>query len=104
VFLCSTQFNRGVVNIWGSVISVYLLATGVKGLELVGAPFWIPDLFNGAALIVAVALSKELRVKLLSKRFRRTGPAGPATADADAAAVAVAASAAPPTATTTGED
>ena len=38
VFLGSTQFNRGVVNVWGSVISVYLLATGVKGLELgVGA-------------------------------------------------------------------
>jgi ribose transport system permease protein len=92
-----------VVNIWGSVISVYLLATGVKGLELVCAPFWIPDLFNGAALIVAVALSKELRVKLLSKRFRRAGPAGTATAEADAA-VAVAASAARSTATTTGED
>jgi len=70
VFLGSTQFRSGTPNIWGTVISVYVLATGVKGLQLVGAPFWIPDLFNGVVLIIAVALSKDQRSSIL-RRFRR---------------------------------
>ena len=36
----------------------YVLATGVKGLQLAGAPVWIPDLFNGVALLLAVGLAK----------------------------------------------
>ena len=33
------------------------VATGVKGLQLAGAPTYVTDLFNGAALIIAVALA-----------------------------------------------
>jgi ribose transport system permease protein len=36
-----------------------VLATGIKGLELTGAPVWIPDAFNGIALLVAVGLAKR---------------------------------------------
>ncbi len=57
-FLGSTQFRGGRFNIWGTVVAVYVLATGVKGLQLAGAPIWIPDLFNGAALLIAVGLAK----------------------------------------------
>lgn len=57
-FLGSTQFRGGRFNVWGTVVAVYVLATGVKGLELAGAPVWIPDLFNGVALLVAVGLAK----------------------------------------------
>jgi len=32
----------------------HLRAVGVKGLQLAGLPIWIPDLFNGAALLLAV--------------------------------------------------
>ncbi len=59
VFLGSTQFRAGRFNVWGTVVAVYVLAVGVKGLQLAGAPVWIPDLFNGLALIVAVALAKS---------------------------------------------
>jgi ribose transport system permease protein len=48
-FLGSTQLRGGRFNVWGTVIAVYVLATGVKGLQLAGAPIWIPDLFNGVA-------------------------------------------------------
>ena len=41
----------------GTLIAIYLLATGVKGLQLAGAPVYVDDLFNGAALIIAVALA-----------------------------------------------
>jgi ribose transport system permease protein len=45
------------VNVLGTLIAIFLLATGVKGLQLAGAPDYISQLFNGAALIVAVALA-----------------------------------------------
>jgi len=39
------------------VVAAYVLAVGVKGLQLAGLPIWIPDLFNGAALLLAVGLA-----------------------------------------------
>jgi ribose transport system permease protein len=57
-FLGSTQFRGGRYNVWGTVVAVYVLATGVKGLQLAGAPVWIPDLFNGVALLLAVGLAR----------------------------------------------
>lgn len=59
--LGSTQIKRGRYNIWGTVIAVYVLATGITGLRLAGAPVWIPDLFNGVALLVAVAVTARQR-------------------------------------------
>ncbi len=56
-FLGSTQIKNGQYNVWGTVIAVYVLATGVKGLLLAGAPLWLPDLFNGIVLLLAVGLS-----------------------------------------------
>jgi len=56
-FLGATQIHRGRFNVWGTVLAVYVLAVGVKGLQLAGAPFWIPGLFNGVALALAVGLS-----------------------------------------------
>jgi ribose transport system permease protein len=57
-FLGSTQFRGGRYNVLGTVVAVYVLATGVKGLQLAGAPVWIPDLFNGVALLLAVGLAR----------------------------------------------
>jgi ribose transport system permease protein len=57
-FLGSTQFKGGRFNVWGTVVAVIVLAAGVKGLQLAGAPIWIPDLFNGAALLIAVGLAR----------------------------------------------
>jgi len=58
VFLGSTQFRGGRFNAWGTLLAVYVLATGVKGLQLAGAPVWIPNLFDGVALLLAVGLAK----------------------------------------------
>ena len=38
VFLGSTQFRGGRFNIWGTVVAAYVLAVGVKGLQLAGLP------------------------------------------------------------------
>jgi ribose transport system permease protein len=69
--LGSTQFHGGRYNVWGSVIGVFVLAVGVKGLQLAGAPVWIPDLFNGVALLVAVGLSKYQRTARRSAAVAR---------------------------------
>lgn len=70
VFLGSTQLTPGRANVWGTLIALYALATGIKGLQLVTGVQWLPDLFNGAALIIAVsfAIWRQQRVP------RRTPP------------------------------
>ena len=62
VFLGATQFRAGRFNVWGTIVAVYVLAVGVKGLQLAGAPVWIPDLFNGGALLLAVGLANFEKV------------------------------------------
>jgi ribose transport system permease protein len=56
-FLGSTQFQPGKFNVWGTLLAIYVLATGVQGLELVSGAAWLSDMFNGVALIIAVAMS-----------------------------------------------
>lgn len=82
-FLGSTQIKNGSFNVWGTVLAVYVLAIGVKGLQLAGAPVWLPDLFNGVALLIAVAVAKwqgkpgSLARLLSSRRDQRPGPPPP---------------------------
>ena len=57
VFLGATQLRGGRFNVWGTLLASFTLAVGVKGLTLGGAPLWLPEVFNGAALLVAVALT-----------------------------------------------
>jgi ribose transport system permease protein len=56
-FLGTTQVKPGTFNVWGTLLAIFLLATGVKGLQLAGAADWVTDLFNGVALVVAVGLA-----------------------------------------------
>ena len=62
-FLGSTQLVPGRLNIWGTVIAIYLLATGVQGLEYVTSVQWLTDAFNGVTLIAAVSFAvwRQLR-------------------------------------------
>ena len=57
-FLGSTQFSGGRFNVAGTLVAVVVLAVGVKGLQLAGAPIWLPDLFNGLALLAAVGFAQ----------------------------------------------
>jgi ribose transport system permease protein len=62
VFLGATQIDRGGrANVLGTLVAIYLLATGVKGLQLAGAPSYVNDLFNGVSLIVALTLALRKR-------------------------------------------
>jgi ribose transport system permease protein len=76
VFFGSTQFKSR-PNVWGTLLAVYTLAFGVKGLQLAFASgvYWITPLFNGVALVLAVALAA--RSGAIARRRRSlTGPSG----------------------------
>jgi ribose transport system permease protein len=64
-FLGSTTVDPGRFNPWGSTIAIYFLITGITGLELLGLSGWIENVFYGAALMVAVAVSTLLRKRLV---------------------------------------
>lgn len=66
VFLGATSIRPGRYNVWGTVLGIYFVAIAINGFSLVGADAWITPVFNGAALIFAVAAST------LMQRSRRT--------------------------------
>jgi ribose transport system permease protein len=57
-FLGATTIKPGRFNAWGTLVAVYLLAVGTTGLQLLGAATWVTDVFNGAALVLAVTLAQ----------------------------------------------
>jgi len=57
-FLGSAVFEPGRVNPLGTIVALLFLATGISGLVLLGLDAWIRDVFYGAAVIVAVTVSR----------------------------------------------
>jgi ribose transport system permease protein len=56
-YLGATSIKPGRFNVLGTLIAVFFLAFTVTGLSLAGVANWINDVFNGAALFVAVLIS-----------------------------------------------
>jgi ribose transport system permease protein len=56
-FLGATVIKPGRFNTLGTVVALLLLAVGIDGLQLGGAPYWVGPVFNGTALLLAVGLS-----------------------------------------------
>lgn len=67
-FLGATTIRRGRFNVGGTMVGVLVLAVGVSGLNLLGAPFWVAPVFNGAALLLAVSFAA-----VVAGRGRRGG-------------------------------
>jgi ribose transport system permease protein len=61
VFLGATTIKPGRFNAVGVLVAVFFLATGVNGLQILGEPNTVQDMFYGGALVVAVTLSRLLR-------------------------------------------
>ena len=59
-FLGSTTIRPGQFNVPGTIVGVFFVAVGVNGLTLAGANAWVEPVFNGASIMVAVALSAVL--------------------------------------------
>jgi len=60
-FLGTAILQPGRFNPLGTLLAVYFLATGVLGLQLLGATSWVSSVFYGGVLVVAVTLSTVLR-------------------------------------------
>jgi len=60
VFLGATAIRPGFFNVLGTIIGAMFVSISVSGLTLSGASGWASNVFNGAALLVAVALSTYL--------------------------------------------
>ena len=65
-FLGATTWQPGRYTVQGTIIGLFFLGTTISGLSLVGTEPWVTDVFNGAAVVLAIALSAQLR-------RRRTG-------------------------------
>jgi ribose transport system permease protein len=59
-FLGSTTIRPGQFNVPGTIVGVFFVAVSVNGLTLAGAADWVDPLFNGTAVVVAVAISTVL--------------------------------------------
>ena len=57
-FLGATQFRAKRFNAVGTVIAVFMLGTGQYGLLLASAPQWMPNVFQGVALVAAIGLTQ----------------------------------------------
>ncbi|WP_375476326.1 ABC transporter permease [uncultured Jatrophihabitans sp.] len=68
-FLGSTQIKPGRFNILGTLIAVYVLATGIQGLQYVTGVQWLGDMFNGTALVIAVSFA-TLSPRIKAKRIQ----------------------------------
>jgi ribose transport system permease protein len=60
-FLGATTWQPGRFNVPGTIVALFFLGTTISGLALIGAAPWITDVFNGTAIVVAVALSAQFR-------------------------------------------
>jgi ribose transport system permease protein len=57
-FLGATAITPGRFNPWGTFVAVYFLVAGITGLQLLGYSGWVEQVFYGASLVLAVALSR----------------------------------------------
>ncbi len=78
VFFGASQL-KGRPNVWGTMIALFALATGIKGLQLSfsGTSRWTEPLFTGLSLLGAVSLASRNAVVKLPRRAKTT-PVPPA--------------------------
>jgi len=81
VFFGASQL-KGRPNVWGTVIAVYTLAFGIKGIGLryPREIDWMQPMFEGLTLIIAVAIASRQAVVKVSKRRARMATELPAAA------------------------
>lgn len=59
-FLGATAFRPGTFNVLGTIFAVFVIATGIYGLNLLGLPFFVEYVFTGIVLVIAVAATRYL--------------------------------------------
>ena len=67
---------KGRPNVWGTLIALYALAFGIKGLQLTftSNTIWIEPLFQGVSLLAAVSLASYRNVIRVPRRRGKPVP------------------------------
>ena len=75
VFFGASQL-KGRPNVWGTLIALYALAFGIKGLQLTftSNTIWIEPLFQGVSLLAAVSLASYRGVVRVPRRKGKPVP------------------------------
>jgi ribose transport system permease protein len=78
VFFGASQL-KGRPNVWGTLIALYALAFGIKGLQLTftSNTIWIEPLFQGVSLLAAVSLASYRGVVRVPRRKSSQAPTTP---------------------------
>jgi len=78
VFFGASQL-KGRPNVWGTLIALYALAFGIKGLQLTFSSntIWIEPLFQGVSLLAAVSLASYRGVVRVPRRTSKQAPTTP---------------------------
>ncbi|MBO9521319.1 MAG: ABC transporter permease [Nocardioidaceae bacterium] len=53
--------HRGRFGVVGTFLAVYLLTVGTQGLQMLGSPDWVTQVFSGGVLVIAVTVAKLSR-------------------------------------------
>jgi ribose transport system permease protein len=64
-FLGTAAVAVGRFNVLGTVIAIYVLAVGISGFQMLGASYWVANVFNGVALLTAVTVARLFHGKAL---------------------------------------
>jgi ribose transport system permease protein len=67
VLLSTIVIDLGRPSVPGVVVAILFIAITVSGLTLVGTPSWVNQVFNGAALLIAVAFARLARRRSVPK-------------------------------------
>lgn len=57
-FLGATMIRPGRFNVPGLFVAIAIIAIGINGLQLDGIAFWVVEVFQGGALLLAVVISQ----------------------------------------------
>jgi ribose transport system permease protein len=60
-FLSAAAFKLGSYNVRGAILSIAVIQFGITGLILIGAPYWMDQIFTGSALILSLAIVRIMR-------------------------------------------
>jgi ribose transport system permease protein len=64
VFLGATTWRPGQYTVLGTLIALFFVGTTLSGLALMGVQPWFTDVFDGAAVVIAIAISAQFRRQL----------------------------------------
>jgi ribose transport system permease protein len=83
VFFGASQL-KGRANVWGTVIALFCLAWGVKGLQLLffSSTIWLEPLFQGISLLAAVSLAARTGIIKVKRKKTPTPTSAPSPSPA----------------------